>query len=74
MKIRRILVIVIGITQGVIGILGGIFACMFHFNFLNIQTIPTIFVDFLPFSLFILILFSLFSIISGFSLINEGLE
>ena len=74
MRVRRILVAIVGIAQGATGVSAGILACILHFNFLGIQTTLNVPAELLPLYLSILSVFSLFSVISGFFLIHEGLE
>ena len=74
MRVRRILVTIVGIAQGAIGVLAGILACILYFNFLGVQTTLNVPAEHLPLYLLILGVFSFFSVISGFFLIHEGLE
>ena len=71
MKIRRILPAIIGIAQGVIGVLFGVLAIMLVLNLIEVQTVFNVPPELLPLYLLILGLFSVFSIISGFFLIRE---
>lgn len=71
MKAKRILVAVVGMTQGAIGVLALILACTLHFNFLDIQTMLNVSAELLPLSLLILIIFGFFSAISGLFLLHE---
>jgi len=72
MKIRRILPVIIGIAQGVIGVLFAVLAVMLFLNLLEVQTVFNVPSELLPIYLLILGLFSIFSIISGYFLIREG--
>jgi len=72
MKIRRILIALTGVAQGVIGVLSGVLAVMLFFNLLEVQTVFNVPPELLPLYLLILGLFSLFSVISGYFLIREG--
>ena len=74
MRVRRILVAIIGVAQGAIGVCAGILACILYFNFLGVQTTLNVPAEFLPLYLLILSVFSFFSVMSGFFLIHEGLE
>ncbi len=65
---------IVGIAQGAIGVLAGIFACILYFNFLGAQTMLNVPAELLPLYLLALSVFSFFSVISGFFLIHEGLE
>jgi membrane associated rhomboid family serine protease len=71
MEIRRILSAIIGIAQGVIGVLFGVLAVMLVLNLIEVQTVFNVPPELLPLYLLILGLFSVFSIISGFFLIRE---
>jgi hypothetical protein len=71
MEIRRILTAIIGIAQGVIGVLCGVLVVMLVLNVIEVQTIFNVPPELLPLYLLILGLFSVFSIISGFFLIRE---
>lgn len=74
MRVRRILVTIVGIAQGAIGVLAGILACILYFNFLGVQTTLNVSAELLPLYLLILTVFSFFSVINGFFLIHEELE
>ena len=71
MKAKRILVVIVGMTQGAIGMLALIFTCILYFNFLNIQTTLNVSAELLPLSLLILSIFGFFSVMSGLFLIHE---
>ena len=71
MKNRRILSAIIGIAQGVIGVIFGVLALMLVLNLIEVQTVFNVPPELLPLYLLILGLFSVFSIISGFFLIRE---
>jgi hypothetical protein len=71
MEIRRILTAIIGIAQGVIGVLCGVLVVILVLNIIEVQTIFNVPPELLPLYLLILGLFSVFSIISGFFLIRE---
>ena len=71
MKAKRILVVVVGMTQGAIGMLALILTCILYFNFLNIQTMLNVSAELLPLSLLILSIFGFFSVISGLFLLHE---
>jgi ABC-type Na+ efflux pump permease subunit len=71
MKAKRILVVIVGMTQGAIGLLALILVCVLYFNFLNIQTMLNVTAELLPLSLLILSVFGFFSVISGLFLIHE---
>lgn len=71
MKAERILVVIVGLTQGAMGMLALILACTLHFNFLNIQTMLDVSAELLPLSLLILSIFGFFSAISGLFLLHE---
>ncbi len=71
MKNRRILSAIIGIAQGVIGVIFGVLAVMLVLNLIKVQTVFNVPPELLPLYLLILGLFSVFSIISGFFLIRE---
>jgi len=74
MRVRRILVTIVGIAQGAIGVLAGILAFILYFNFLGVQTTLNVSAELLPLYLLILSVFSFFSVISGFFLIHEEIE
>jgi len=71
MEIKRILSAIIGIAQGVIGVIFGVLAVMLVLNLIKVQTVFNVPPELLPLYLLILGLFSVFSIISGFFLIRE---
>jgi hypothetical protein len=71
MEIRRILTAIIGIAQGVIGVLCGVLVVMLVLNLIEVQTVFNVPPELLPLYLLILGLFSVFSIISAFFLIRE---
>ncbi|MFB0514738.1 MAG: hypothetical protein ACETVQ_04090 [Candidatus Bathyarchaeia archaeon] len=71
MKAKRILVVIVGMTQGAIGMLALILTCILYFNFLNIQTTLNVSAELLPLSLLILSIFGFFSVMSGLFLIHE---
>jgi membrane associated rhomboid family serine protease len=73
-RVKRIIVAVVGIAQGATGVLAGILACMLYFNFFDVQTTLKASTELLPFYLLALGVFGLFSIISALFLIREGLE
>jgi len=72
MEIRRILPVIIGIAQGVIGVLFAVLAVMLFLNLLEVQTVFNVPSELIPIYLLILGLFSIFSIINGYFLIREG--
>jgi len=72
MKIRRILPAIIGIAQGVIGVLFGVLAIMLVLNLIEVQTVFNVPPELLSLYLLILGLFSVFSVISGLFLMREG--
>lgn len=71
MKAKRILAVIVGMTQGAIGMLALILTCILYFNFLNIQTTLNVSAELLPLSLLILSIFGFFSVMSGLFLIHE---
>lgn len=71
MKVKKILVVIVGMTQGAIGMLALTLACILYFNFLNIQTMLDLSAELLPLSLLILSIFGFFSAISGLFLLHE---
>jgi len=71
MKARRVLAIIVGMTQGAIGLLAFVLVCVLYFNFLNSQTMLNVAAELLPLSLLILSVFGFFSVISGLFLIHE---
>ena len=74
MRVRRILVTIVGVAQEVIGLLAGVLAFILYFNFLGVQTTLNVSTELLPLYLLILSVFSFFSVTNGFFLIHEGLE
>jgi hypothetical protein len=72
MKARRVLAVIVGMTQGAIGLLAFVLVCVLYFNFLNIQTMLSVTAELLPLSLLILSVFGFFSVIGGLFLIHEG--
>lgn len=71
MKAKRILVVIVGVTQGAIGMLALILACILYFDVLNIQTMLNVSTELLPLSLLILSIFGFFSVTSGLFLLHE---
>ena len=71
MENRRILSVMFGIAQGIIGLLSAILAVLLFLNILEVQTVFNVPPEFLPLCLLILGLVSVFSGISGFFLIRE---
>jgi membrane associated rhomboid family serine protease len=71
MEIRRIVSAIVGVAQGVIGVVFGVLAVMLVFNLTEVQTVFNVPPELLPLYLLILGMFSVFSIISGFFLIRE---
>ncbi len=71
MNAKRILVVIVGMTQGAIGMLALILTCILYFNFLNIQTMLEVSAELLPLSLLILSIFGFFSVMSGLFLLHE---
>ena len=72
MENRRMLSAILGIAQGIIGILSGALAALLGLNIIEVQTVLNAPPELLPLYLLILGLFSVFSVISGFFLIREG--
>ena len=70
MKAKRILVVIVGLTQGAVGTLALILACVLYFDFLNIQTTLNVSAELLPLSLLILSIFGFFSVTSGLFLLH----
>jgi len=71
MENRRILSVIFGIAQGIIGVLSLVLAVMLFLNILEVQTVFNVPPELLPLYLLILGLFSIFSVINGFFLIHE---
>jgi hypothetical protein len=71
MKVNRVLTAIIGVVQGVIGVVVMILTLMLYLNILEVQTVFNLPSELLPFYLIVLGLFSLFSIISGVYLIRR---
>jgi len=71
MEKRRILSVIVGIFQSVIGVLSAVFLVLLFFNILEFETFFNLPADLLPVYMVILGLFSLFSVISGVFLIRE---
>ncbi|MFQ5999814.1 MAG: hypothetical protein ACE5J6_03450 [Candidatus Bathyarchaeia archaeon] len=74
MRVKRILVAIVGIAQSAMGVLSFILACILYFDFLGIQTTLNVPAELLPLYLLILSVFGFFSIINGFFLVHEWLE
>jgi len=70
MKVKRIIAVIVGITQGAIGIVALILVGLLYLNLFNIQTMLNVSIELLPLSLLILSIFGLFSVISGFFLLH----
>jgi len=71
MKAKRIIAVIVGITQGAIGIVALILVGLLCLNLLDIQTMLNVSTELLPLSLLILSVFGFFSVISGFFLLRE---
>jgi len=71
MKVKRIITVIVGLTQGAIGILALFLVGLLYLNFLDFQTMLNVSIELLPLSLLILSVFGLFSVISGFFLLHE---
>lgn len=69
---RRILSVILGIAQAIIGLLSGAIAVLLGLNIFNVQTVLTAPPELLVIYWLILGLFSIFSIIGGLFLIREG--
>jgi hypothetical protein len=74
MRVIIVLTGIIGIIQGVTGVLALTFACVLNFNLFDIQSLLNIDVEAIPFHLMLLFAFGIFSIISGLFLVHEWLE
>lgn len=72
MRIRRVLIEVIGVAQEAIGLLSAIFAVLLFYDVVRVQAVFSLPAGFLPLYLLILVVFSFFSILSGLFLIREG--
>ncbi|MGD8507211.1 MAG: hypothetical protein PVF15_11195 [Candidatus Bathyarchaeota archaeon] len=71
MTVKRTISVVVGLTQGAIGMLALILVCILYFNLLNIQTTLNVSPELLPLSLLLLGVFAFFSIVSGLFLLHE---
>jgi hypothetical protein len=72
MEKRRILSIIVGITQGIIGIFFAIIVIFLVLNIIEFQSILNPPSEFIPLYVIILSLFVVFSAVSGLSLVCEG--
>jgi ABC-type microcin C transport system permease subunit YejE len=71
MRIQRILSVIIGFTQALIGFFSGVSAILLGLNIIDIQEVLIAPPEFLIIYIFALSLFSLFSVISALFLIHE---
>jgi len=71
MKVKRIITVIVGITQGAIGIVALILVGLLYLNLLDFQTMLGVSTKLLPLSLLILSVFGFFSVISGLFLLRE---
>jgi len=71
MKVKRIITVTVGLTQGSIGIVALILVGLLYLNLLDIQTMLSVSIELLPLSLLILSIFGLFSVTSGLFLLHE---
>jgi hypothetical protein len=71
MENRRILSVIFGVAQGIIGVLSAAVAVLLFFNIIEVQTLFNASPEFLPLYLLILGLFSIFSIINTVFLLRE---
>jgi len=69
---KRILSVILGIAQAIIGLLSGAIAVLLGLNLIDVQTVLTAPTELLVLYWLILGLFSIFSIISALFLIREG--
>lgn len=74
MKIRRILVVIVGVMQSFVAASVFIFAFILYFDFFGVQTCLDMAIESYCSHVFILLGFGFFSIISGLFLIHEWLE
>ncbi len=74
MRARKILVMVVGTAQTVVGVLAVIFVYVLYLDFLGVRTRLNVSGELAPLYLLVLIVFGFFSIMGGFFLIHEGLE
>ena len=72
MVLKKILNIVIGLTQEVIGLLGIILTVLLFLHIVDVEAVFSLPSEFLPFYLTVLVLFSVFSVVNGLFLIREG--
>ena len=63
---------ILGIAQGIIGIVSGALAVLLGLNIVEVQAVLNAPPELLPLYLLIFGLFSVFSVISGFFLVREG--
>ena len=70
MKVKRIITVIVGLTQGAIGIVAFILVGLLYLNLLDFQTMLGVSIELLPLSLLILSVFGFFSVISGFFLLH----
>lgn len=71
MKPRRILVAIVGATQGLTGVLAIIFAYILYIDFFGLRAWLNVTAEFLPLYMLVLIVFGFFSMISGLFLLTE---
>jgi len=72
MKPRRILVAIVGATQGLTGVLAMIFAYILYIDFFGLRAWLDVTAEFLPLYMLVLIVFGFFSMISGLFLLTEN--
>ena len=71
MENRRILSVIFGITQGVIGALSAVLTVILFLDLIELEAVINVPQELQPVCLLILVLFSVFSIISGSFLVHE---
>ena len=74
MEARKVLAVVVGTAQGLIGALAVILSYALYYDFLDVQTMLNVSKESLPIYLLILIFSGFFSIINGSFLVHEWLE
>jgi hypothetical protein len=71
MEIRKLLLTMLGITQGGLGVFSGILTIMLGLNIIEVQAVLTVPPELLPLYILFFGLFSIFSVINAFFLVRK---
>lgn len=71
MKAKRVPFVIVGITQGAMGVAAIVLTCILYFNFSDVQTILNVPTELVSLCLLVLAMFGFFSIVSGSFLLRR---